>query len=213
MSETLPPQPANTSFTPGWSAFSTDWFTPRIPPWERIIKPELVGRKLRWLELGSYEGRSAIWTADNILTHPESTIDCVDIWVGEYEKRFDANIEAHPRKEMFRKFKCSCEFFLCNSVRQMPHLKHMDVVPYDAVYVDADHQAKSALRDAALAWQLLRTGGYMIFDDYLWEHPKSDPDRAVKLGPKKGIDAFLECWQYELRVLHKEWQVIIQKIS
>lgn len=193
--------PPNTTFT-------QDWFTPRTPFWEEHVQPTLKGRPARWLELGSYEGRSAIWTADNILTHPDSHIDCVDIWAGPYEANFNRNIAAHPRREMFSKHKMPCEEFLASRVAQKTSPSEM----YDCVYVDADHQAKSALRDAALAWSLLNTGGFMIFDDYPWEHPKTDPMRHKKLGPKKGIDAFLECWQHELQVLHKQWQVIVQKI-
>lgn len=201
---TAPQQPPNTIFSPGWSAFSKDWFSARIPEWEKFIKPALVGKPARWLELGSYEGRSAIWTVDNILTHPESSIHCVDIWTGEYEKNFDSNIANHPQRAKFRKRKGDVVLALAEALTM--HVK------VDVVYVDADHQAKSALTDAAMAWPLLKSGGFMIFDDYPWEHPVTDPNRHRKLGPKKGIDAFLECWQYELQVIHKGYQVIVQKL-
>lgn len=206
MSEELK-QPDNTTFTSGWSAFSTDWFSHRIPQWEQYIKPALAGKKCRWLELGSYEGRSAIWTLDNILTHAESSIDCVDIWMGQYEKNFDGNMKGRSK---VRKYKKNCLEFLANTLDSFQFFGNRCI--YDAVYVDADHQAKAALTEACLAWELLKPGGFMIFDDYPWEHPVTDPQRHRKLGPKKGIDAFLECWQYELTLLHKGWQVIVQKL-
>lgn len=196
-------QPPNTTFSPGWSEYEK--FVHRAKDWEKHILPHLVGRPARWLELGSYEGRSAIWTLDHILTHPESSIVCVDIFKGAYEANFDANIGAHPRAKSVYKMKMSC-------YKALVELAWFHEDPqFDAVYVDADHQAKAALTEAAMAWPMLKKGGFMIFDDYPWEH-KTPADRKTKLPPKPGIDAFLNCWQYELRLLHKGWQVIVQKL-
>src|SRR5687767_4882149 len=36
------------------------------------------GRKAQFLEIGSFEGASALWVLDRILTHPESSLTCVD---------------------------------------------------------------------------------------------------------------------------------------
>lgn len=198
----MDPQPPNTTFTPGWSAFSADWFTARIPQWKQHIVPALAGKPCRWLELGSYEGRSAIWTMDNVLTHSHSHIVCVDLWSGEYEKNFDANIAAHPRSVDFYKRKGDCFSRLLEM--------HSKNETFDGIYIDADHQAKAALTEAALCWPMLKKGGFMIFDDYPWQH--KGEDRKTKLPPKPGIDAFLECWQHELRLVHKQWQVIVQKL-
>jgi len=201
----IPQQPPNTTFTPGWSGFTADWFSHRIPQWEEFIKPVYAGKPCQWLELGSYEGRSAIWTLDNILTNPDSRITCVDIWAGKYEENFDNNIAARDDSYKVHKRKSDVEKFL------MDYRLTSYGDPFDVIYVDADHQAKSALTDAALAWPLLKPGGFLIFDDYPWQHPKTDPDRHRKLGPQKGIDAFLDCWQYELQVIHKGYQVIVRK--
>lgn len=193
-------QPKNTHFTPGWSAFSQDWFTKRIPQWEKFIVPLLANKPCRWLELGSYEGRSAIWTLDNIITHPDSQIVCVDIWNGKYEDNFDKNIAAHPNGNKVIKIRGDC----FNVLKQLNG-------EFDGVYIDADHQAKSALTDAAMVWPLLKNGGFMIFDDYPWQLKADDPNKNIKLPPKPGIDAFLTCWIHEYKLIHKDWQVIIQK--
>ena len=39
---------------------------------------------------------------------------------------------------------------------------------FDLVFVDGSHQATDVLTDAVISFQLLRLGGLMIFDDYLW---------------------------------------------
>jgi hypothetical protein len=51
------------------------------------------GKEVHGLEIGSFEGRSAIWFFDNILTHPSATMTCVDVFPKEYEDTFDKNIE------------------------------------------------------------------------------------------------------------------------
>lgn len=195
--------PKHAVFSPGWSAFSQDWFTQRIPQWKQFLVPALAGKPVKWLEIGSYEGRSALWTLENVLTSPESAITCVDIWKGDYEARFDANLKDAIEASKAVKIKGDAFQVLVELAFQGQ--------TFDAVYVDADHQAKAALTEAAIAWRMLKKGGFLIFDDYNWKH-KTEADRKTKLPPKPGIDAFLECWQYELRVLHKGWQVIVQKL-
>lgn len=192
-----PTPPPNAQFSPGWSSFSEDWFSHRIPQWEEFIQPVLKGKPARWLELGSYEGRSALWTLENILTNSEARLICVDIWTNpEVSARFDANIMGSPHAAKVTKIRSRC----FEALRQVTG-------PFDCVYVDADHQAKAALQDAAMVWPLITKGGFLIWDDYLWKQP--DP---TKLPPKPGIDAFLELWKGEFTVVHHGYQVIIRKV-
>lgn len=61
----------------------------------------------------------------------------------------------------------------------------------DFIYVDGSHQAADVLCDAVLAFRLLRVGGVLAFDDYLWAEdlPQGrDPLRC----PKPAIDAFAD---------------------
>jgi hypothetical protein len=59
----------------------------------------------------------------------------------------------------------------------------------DFIYVDGSHQAADVLSDAVLAWKLLKEGGVLIFDDYLWARYQDRP----LLNPKMAIDAFVNC--------------------
>jgi hypothetical protein len=34
---------------------------------------------------------------------------------------------------------------------------------------DGSHRARDVLEDAVLSWPLLKVGGIMLFDDYLWQ--------------------------------------------
>ena len=175
--------------------FSSDWTSKNVAIWGEVLSP-FVGREVNGLELGSHEGRSAVWFLQNILTHEKSKLICVDGWWNrDAERRFDRNILAIDAGARLDKRRGDTHRML----RSM-----QDRVSF--VYVDADHQAKSCLTDAILAWPLLERGGVLIFDDYQWVQP--DPQR---LPPKTGIDAFLSLWKSELIELHCGYQAIVKK--
>ena len=72
---------------------------------------------------------------------------------------------------------------------------------YDFVYVDASHDKELVLTDAVLSWDLLVEDGLMIFDDYGWGDCKD------------GIDAFLNCFEKQIEVFYKDWQVYLRKLE
>jgi predicted O-methyltransferase YrrM len=188
--------------------FTADWFGGNILNWQSWLGP-LAGKPgVSFLEIGSYEGRSAIWLLGNVLTHETASIDCLDPFVpvavpwlspgqnADYESRFDHNIRAAGCQHKVRKLKaCSQE-----ALRQLP-LNH-----YDAIYVDGSHAAPDVLEDAVLAFRLLKSGGLLIFDDYEWN---AFPDPW--LVPRMSIDFFLHIYQQQYDLLHKGYQVAIKK--
>jgi hypothetical protein len=84
--------------------FSEDWATENTTNWSRILRGFKGKANVHALEVGSFEGRSALWFLENILTHPTDSITCVDIWVGPYEKLFDDNFRAYPEPTKSSKF-------------------------------------------------------------------------------------------------------------
>jgi hypothetical protein len=79
---------------------------------------------------------------------------------------------------------------------------------FDAAYLDGSHIAADVLEDAVLTWRLLKPGGVLIFDDYRW-----DLYRDSVRSPGPGIDAFLAGFAGQYDVLHKDYQVILRKLS
>jgi hypothetical protein len=139
---------------------------------------------------------------------PGAEIHCVDPWsshgTGQHpniEKRFDHNISELKLKP--HKHKMLSQDFLAAAQVRGEH--------FDVIYIDGDHQAKSALADAVMAWPLLRKGGVLVFDDYPWQFEPTDPKWMIP--PKPGIDAFLKLWADELEVLRINWQVYLRKIK
>lgn len=149
------------------------------------------------LEIGSYEGGSAIWFLDNVLTAPDATLTCVDPFLdASYELRFDHNIRRSGEQGKVTKLKGFSEAVL-------PELPHES---FDLIYVDGSHRAVNVLMDAVLAWRTLKPGGTMIFDDYRWM-----PENPPHLRPQMAIDLFLETFEGEYELLLKDYQVAVER--
>lgn len=180
--------------------FTNDFLGKNTIFWKLHLN-ELCGQpNLRFLEIGSYEGRSAIWMLSNILTHPSSRIDCVDSFYNfpdNYEQRFDYNILLSGFSKKVAKFKGDSKVLL----RELP------MSTYDCIFIDGGHTSVDVIQDAVLSFLLLRPNGFLIFDDYFWK-PQMDP----LLTPKKAIDAFLDIYKNNYILLRKNYQVIIRKV-
>jgi len=65
------------------------------------------------------------------------------------------------------------------------------------IYIDGSHETPDVFSDAALSYRLLRIGGLMIFDDYIWGGgANADPI----MNPKMAIDCFLNCYQRKMQM-------------
>lgn len=76
---------------------------------------------------------------------------------------------------------------------------------FDVVYVDATGGAADTLEQAVLAFRLVRPGGVLVLTNYT--HSREHDARC----PRRGIDAFLDAFTYEARVLHSAWHVFVQR--
>lgn len=150
--------------SPDAQDFQENWFEHNIPHWQQWLGSFAGKPGVRALEIGSFEGRSTLWLCQNILTAADSRIDCVDFFApdpvyGDYHARFVENTADHRGK--IREF----------AGPSFDMLRKVDG-PYDIVYVDGWHTAFGAMADGLMCWPLLKVGGVMIFDDYLWVPPK-----------------------------------------
>ena len=178
--------------------FTTDWVTSNGTLWLEHLKHLRGKPNIHALEIGSFEGRSAIWFLENILIHPTSTITCVDIFVEKtYEDKFDRNIQVSTFTKKVRKIKAPSQKIL----------RELEWNSYDFVYIDGSHVAKDVLLDAVLSWDLLKAGGIIIFDDYQWRVKQYKPWAR----PQTAIDAFLQVFERYIELRHKEYQVVVRK--
>lgn len=178
--------------------FTTDWASAHFGVWSRVLSP-FRREGLRVLEIGSFEGRSAIFWLEYLL---ESRVTCVDKSLRtkrehqDVEGRFDRNLA--PYGERVRKIgRPSAEVLpLLNSEGEF----------FDLIYIDGSHRRDDVMVDCLLSWRLLPPGGVMIFDDYLHELEK-----PPALRPKDAIDMFLSWHADELTELSRGYQIILRR--
>lgn len=179
--------------------FTRDWFSNNIAVWSKVLRG-MVGRAdLKALEIGSYEGRSATWLLQNVLTHPGAHITCVDNFdvrdSAGVHRRFLSNLSRFRSKYKLLKGASGEMLKLPSVLRQR----------FDIIYIDANHHSRHVMEDAVLAFALLKPGGIMILDDY------TDNKEHDNNCPKPAINAFLIAYANEIQVLHVGWQVILKR--
>lgn len=169
-----------------------DVFNHHRPAWSKALERWVDKPNVQGLEIGSFEGMSACWLCDHVLTGVGAQLTCVDpwnsAWSGEKEEgRFDANTAGLP-VEKIKGF--SREVLPCMVVANRS---------FDVIYIDGDHRASEVLWDVVLCWELLARGGVVILDDYLWT------DRSVKIPPRAAIDGFVaSCGDQIRHVAHSK---------
>ena len=221
MSETAP-KPG-----PGSYNFTRDWFSANIPAWDLIFaeqKPRHI------LEVGSFEGRSACHTIERLAAlYPGSaSLTCIDNWIGgqehrdaggfyqavmsDAERRFDHNtrvaLEKVNNRVTLRKIKQNSRDALAQFLVARP------LAQFDLIFIDGSHEAPDVLADGVLAFPLLRVGGTLIFDDYIWSD-QSPQQRDPLRMPKPAIDAFVNIYQRKIEFYHRLplWQLYLRKVA
>lgn len=201
------------------SGFTNAWFDGAAREnWDRII-PRL--NPTRILEIGSYEGASATYLINSLAQHSDIELHCVDIWdegvqyshdlMQHVEKRFDHNIaqaiENAPKHVDFYKHVGPSDgilsAFLAEGKRNY----------FDFIYIDGSHIAADVLCDAVLSFRLLRVGGIIAFDDYLWSEDDGTGINPLRC-PKPAIDSFTTLYAQKLTIMSAPlFQLYIEKTS
>jgi len=202
--------------------FTNDWFTKVAEDNWKILIPQVNPKKV--LEIGSYEGAATSFIINNANDCEE--IFCVDTWEGgvehekmdaksismkHVEKRFDKNIEIAIKEAKsnvnIKKIKARSDDALINLLSKGK--KNY----FDFIYVDGSHQAPDVLLDAILSFRLLRVGGVIAFDDYLWSE-ELESGRDPLRCPKPAIDAFTNLYLRKIDILSAPlYQMYVTKIS
>lgn len=205
-------------------SFTTDWFAQTAKAnWAKLL-PEI--RPSRILEIGCFEGASTCYLIDTLASAIPLEIHCIDTWDGGIEHK-EGGTAPSDMKAVESRFKINTEKALSQAVHQVDlhihkNLSHRALVRlladgkdnyFDFIYVDGSHQAPDVLCDAVLAFKLLKVGGTMAFDDYLWTNELTSAREILKC-PKPAVDAFVNIHFQKIRVLKMPlYQLYLQKLS
>jgi predicted O-methyltransferase YrrM len=155
------------------------------------------------LEIGSYEGLSSVFFADNFLQNKDSFLHCVDPFMtisdndhknylqNNEELNFDYNINTCRYKDKITVYKTTSDkFFETNKTY------------YNFIYIDGCHECDYITRDMENSFKFLEKGGIMWMDDYCG-------GGGVKI--KQTMNNFLEKHHNQYQIIHQGYQLAIIK--
>jgi hypothetical protein len=189
--------------------FTIDWTSEHFASWHRVLSP-WRHLPLRIVEIGSWEGRSAVFFLNFF---PGATIACIDTFVGNAEEetyrrdftavlpqigqRFDRNLA--PFAGRFEKIVSP----------SVPALERLDAQGrhFDLAYIDGNHRRDEVMADSLGVWRILAPGGVVIWDDYTFGLDLPPEER-----PQPAVDEFLTQHEGEYRLLARGKQVIIERV-
>ena len=165
--------------------FTLDIFSHRIEIWTEQLQSS-IDREINALEVGFYQGMSACWLLDTILTNDKAKLTCID---QNYNPKLQENIT--------KTGSASKVSFLNGDSQNC--LAKCQPNSFDLINLqDRCKLAAHVEENTALAWKLLQPQGLMIFNYYGWRNPNNAEE-----NPKVGIDRFLN-------TIKGQWQPIYQ---
>lgn len=201
--------------------FTNSWFDYVRPIWDHLIPPKGPSKIL---EIGSYEGASTCHLIDLLAKDRDIELHCIDTWDGgvehkdmkvdmtAVEARFKRNIDISMAKWPN---KVNLTLHKTTSDMALPRMLSSGYKNYfDLIYVDGSHQAPDVLFDLVVGFNMLRTGGLMIMDDYIWVERWLANGVDLLRCPKPAIDAFVNINIRRVNILpYHLWQLYVEKLS
>ena len=194
---------------PGVSAIDergefTQHWTSHLRELCELVHGDARGEVRSILEIGAFEGRSTVFLATFF---PNAHIDTIDTFAGSDEHV--AMQRAEPLETMFDRNTAAFAGRITKhrgySYDHLPRL-HAAGRRFDVAFIDGSHFADDIYVDTFYCWAMLKPGGVLIWDDYLWG------EYANRLAnPPAAIERFLEVHAGDYEPLFAEWLVAIRK--
>jgi hypothetical protein len=184
--------------------FSVNTFTPRIPSWTKRLSEFKDKPGINYLEIGTFESRSALWMLENIFTHPTSKLTIIDAFLENNHKRFLANLTLSGEASRFT----ILSGYSTQKIREVPFNS------IDIAYIDGSGKGVVMLADIVNTWNLVKVGGVIIISRYALT-PELRRNAGIlpgEPGPQEAIDAFLKLYGPYITVMEfQQNQVFVRK--
>lgn len=152
------------------------------------------------LEIGTFVGTSII---EMLKILPNAIGFAIDNW--KIEKK-ECNYEKDIKSTFLENVKISGKnitLFEGESNKVLRYLLN-NGERFDLIYVDGSHKLLDVVSDLILSWEILKSGGILAIDDYLWVY-------EGKMECKTAIDYFMNLYKDEYTVLHCDYRVFLYK--
>jgi len=175
--------------------YTCDWFTPQIQYIQKTLKHVPDVSKI--LEIGSFEGRSAVWFLE---TFVNAQLVCVDTFEGSPE-HVAANMDL---EQLFQRFTENTTPYADRLEVRRGHSSKMlyglEPESFDVIYVDGSHTEADTLMDLVVSFGLLKRGGALLVDDY---------NQPAFPGVRSAVDTF--CKVFDVKIVHTQYQIHMLK--
>lgn len=158
----------------------------------------------KMLEIGSFEGLSSVFFADNFLDAKNSSLTCVDPFLNitnndhsnflqnNEEKNFDYNISKCKNSDKVIVYKITSDKFFETNKKT-----------YNFIYIDGCHKPDYIKRDMENSFNILEKNGIMWMDDYRG---------GDGIQIKNTMDDFLKKYIGKYDLIHTGYQLAIKKL-
>ena len=188
--------------------FTSDWTWKNYSVWRRVLG-DWRDKPVRILEIGSWEGRSAVFFLNYLR---RSTILCIDTFAGTPEEGYVYGLLDEQLRGVEARFDRNLAPFATRvekiKSRSAPALERLRAEGrrFDLAYIDGGHRYDDVMADSHGVWPLMEPGGIVIWDDYEWA-----PEFTREERPQAAIDDFLRAQAGNYRLLAKGYQVIVER--
>ena len=183
--------------------FSEKWFLNNFEVFHHYL-PKNINANFSYLEIGSYEGLSAL----NILfSYKNSKVTAIDLWgksninsesinvnFNEVEGKFNKNLEGYEYSKIKK-----------DSVVALREILKKNIF-FDIIYIDGSHNGEDILCDGIESYKLLSTGGIIIFDDVV------NVNKNISIQSYLGFEKFCEIYKNKIKILYLKNIAVVKKI-
>ena len=183
--------------------FSTHWFLNNYKIIGSFL-PKDSNKTFKYLEIGSFEGLSALF----ILTYwKNANVTCIDTWktsedvsqvldfnFENVEQKFDSNL----RDFSFQKIKNTSELAFKKFTRKDS---------FDYIYIDGSHNGMDIFNDALASFEVLNVGGIIFFDDI------TNIYKEIEMQPYDAFEKFYNLYKKKIKILYLKNIAVIKKTN
>jgi len=184
--------------------FTEKWFLNNFEIFNFFL-PEDLDKKFSYLEIGSFEGLSALNVLFNFKNCKVTTIDLwkksninsesLNVNFDDVEKKFNNNLKDYEYNKIKK-----------DSVIAMRELLSKKVF-FDVIYIDGSHNGEDIISDAIEGYKLLNKNGIMIFDDIVNENEN------ISIQSHKGFEKFCELYNKKIKLLYLKNIAVVKKLN